>query len=127
MRHIIRKLDDLMLRDMGCMEEEVLHEGDAQYNKLTAQYATDVESISVEVPTGIGSDRVGVRVAMLSVGVGRWLLEVYNPNRGMAGFSANNDLQGKQVAAAVAKAFKDATAQMRNAHEKFRAEVKKLQ
>jgi len=113
-------------RDLGPLPEGIDAQSEAQYRTLLAQYEAAVEAIKVEVPTGVGRDKVGVRLAVASMGTGRWLFEVYNPNRGMAAFQTSDEQQADKVAAAAAQAFKDAADEMRKAHGAFTAAVKKL-
>ena len=114
------------LKDLGPLPEGIDNQSEAEYRKLLAQYEAAVEAIKVEVSTGVGRDKVGVRVAVASMGASRWLFEVYNPNRGMAAFQTSDEQQADKVAAAAAQAFKDAAAAMGKAHDEFTAAVKKL-
>ena len=114
------------LKDLGPLPEGIDNQSEAEYRELLAQYEAAVEAIKVEVSTGVGRDKVGVRVAVASMGASRWLFEVYNPNRGMAAFQTSDEQQADKVAAAAAQAFKDAAAAMGKAHDEFTAAVKKL-
>lgn len=136
MRHLIERLDAVVAgpreedaaipKDVGPLPEGIDAQSEAQYRTLLAQYEAAVEAIKVEVPTGVGRDKVGVRLAVASMGTGRWLFEVYNPNRGMAAFQTSDEQQADKVAAAAAQAFKDAASAMGKAHGEFTAAVKKL-
>jgi hypothetical protein len=120
------KEDVATSKDLGPLPEGIDAQSEAEYRKLLAQYEAAVEAIKVEVPTGVGRDKVGVRVAVASMGASRWLFEVYNPNRGMAAFQTSDEQQADKVAAAAAQAFKGAADEMRKAHGAFTAAVKKL-
>jgi len=120
------KEDVATSKDLGPLPEGIDAQSEAEYRKLLAQYESAVEAIKVEVSTGVGRDKVGVRVAVASMGISRWMFEVYNPNRGMGAFQTSDEKQADKVAAAAAQAFKGAADEMRKAHDEFTAAVKKL-